>query len=923
MIKKQLTDNICKITCGKDQGTGFLISNKLILTAFHVVKKYDKEKIVIKFENNTKEFTVSLHESIDEKYKELDVAVLELDDFIENYNHIAIIDIALDNKLKWQSRGYPATTSVAENILINESTYINEQRNELHEQSDIHLNIDKKLDDYAGFSGSPLIVNNNVVGIIKKKFDERGVSKELRGLSTQYFKNLLEKLGVKVYSDFIISLKEKNSLQNKLKSTDIDFITRTFEQNFNDSLKSYTSQSNIWVEPIIHSRGEEESNTTDEDIHININEIINVPKYLIIEARQQYGLTSLSHYLIKKAWINKKFFWLYLDTKELEPHIVKIKSVILEKLEKFKLNIDDIDCVILDEFSPSMENATEILEKVSEFFKNQSLVIMWSNIENPLGTKKISESILDRFDKYFLWALPQNHIRQIVNKYNDSQCIGDENSVTNKIIKDLEALNIPRTPLNCLTILKISESGFEDSPVNRTEMLGKILSLLFNVDKIPRYRTRPDVKDTEYVLGFFSEKIIKEENYFFTRESFLTILKKFSNDEEIELEIDLVFDILYTNNIIIESKNQYRFKFSYWIFYFSAHRMYKNKDFLNYILSDMNYASYPEMIEFYTGIDRNRENALEIILEDLKNIRIEVETKFGFPDNFNIYNLAQWKPSEERVKEMYEEVTSSVSKSNLPTEVKDAYADKSYDRTRPLNQDINTLLEKYSFSKLILGISSASKSLRNSDYTSPAIRHALLEEILTSWEQLIRVLIVLTPILAKNNFVAYQGVAFRLNGDFGNTFEEKLENIIPEIPRNVVMWYRDDLFSKKMKKLLFNRIDKTENRLTKHILNLLLVKKRPKNWGQKIEEYIISENKNSFYLFDIYNLLRTEEKYSFATDGDLKTIKKLIHMTVVKHKHGIKAKPSKKVLNKGKTIPINETKQARNMMNKMLKRLGL
>lgn len=180
MIKKQLNDNICKITCGKDQGTGFLISNKLILTAFHVVKKYDKEKIVIKFENSDKEFNVKLHESIDDKYKELDIAVLELDNFIENYHHIAIIDVSLENKKEWQSRGYPATTSVAENILINDNTYINEQRDNLHEQSDIHLNINKKLDDYAGFSGSPLIVNNNVVGIIKKKFEEKGVSKELR-----------------------------------------------------------------------------------------------------------------------------------------------------------------------------------------------------------------------------------------------------------------------------------------------------------------------------------------------------------------------------------------------------------------------------------------------------------------------------------------------------------------------------------------------------------------------------------------------------------------------------------------------------------------------------------------------------------------------------------------------------------------------
>ena len=119
MIEKQLKDNTCKIICGKgkNQGTGFLISNKLILTAFHVVKEYEKEEIDITFENNDKEFNVKLHDQIDDKYKELDIAILELDNFVENYNHIAIVDIPLNNNSKWQTRGYPFTTSVAENIL--------------------------------------------------------------------------------------------------------------------------------------------------------------------------------------------------------------------------------------------------------------------------------------------------------------------------------------------------------------------------------------------------------------------------------------------------------------------------------------------------------------------------------------------------------------------------------------------------------------------------------------------------------------------------------------------------------------------------------------------------------------------------------------------------------------------------------------
>src|SRR3989304_568791 len=111
----------------------------------------------------------------------------------------------------------------------------------------------------------------------------------------------------------------------------------------------------------------------------------------------------------------------------------------------------------------------------------------------PADSRKLSRE----FDIFHLWTLRREHIRRVVVSYNRQKHIGDEEAVVARVATDLEVLNLHRTPLNCLTILKVSEVDFDDSPVNRTEMIHRVLFLLFNVDAIPNYKSRPDLKDCE------------------------------------------------------------------------------------------------------------------------------------------------------------------------------------------------------------------------------------------------------------------------------------------------------------------------------------------------------------------------------------------------------------------------------------------
>lgn len=679
-------------------------------------------------------------------------------------------------------------------------------------------------------------------------------------------------------------------LQNSPKLTDL------FEKRFKESLQTYSSQPIFWVDPVLSKSDELHPNPDDDkDNLVDVSEIYNSPKTLIIKAPPQFGLTSLSHFIIREAYNKNSFIGLYLDAETFKSYNTDKK--IIKELQVIDSSIECIHFIILDSWSNYDIDSFRVLKKIAESYKEIPLIVMQRIDETKYKTIEEKITIKREFEVLHLLSLPRGHVRKVVSAYNDIKQIGDEDKVLSKVVADLEILNIHRTPFNCITLLKVSEKYFDESPVNRTKMLEMVLFLLFNLDGIPTYKSKPDLKDCEYVLGRFTELMIRENKYSFTRDFFICELDKFCAEKLIDLEIDLVFDILYKNNIINPRDSEFVFRFTYWIFYFAAHRMHSNEAFAKYIFKEKIYISFPELIEFYTGIDRNRDDAIEILTEDLKNATDTVETKVGLPENMNPFELIKWNPTDESIKAIQSEIGEDVNQSRLPIEVKDKFADRNYDQNKAYNQTVKKVLHEYSLVVLMQKIRASSVALRNSDYASPELKKELLKEIFRAWEEISKVLIALSPILASRGHAAFEGAGFILTGDWGHTFEQRLNRVLQSNPTNVVGFFKDYLYSDKMGPLLFNNLENEGNPLRKHELALFLVFERPNGWKEQISKYISDVHKNSFYLYDIFMALRTQYKYSFASNKELSEMKYVIKMGLAKHNHGIKS-PGIQAINK-------------------------
>jgi 3',5'-cyclic AMP phosphodiesterase CpdA len=691
-----------------------------------------------------------------------------------------------------------------------------------------------------------------------------------------------------------ISQTRDTDTAKELQGVSDGFVQRILSKRLSDSLRSFSSYTSAWVARIVSEASELDS-TSDKAPKLEIADFVGNPISCVISAPPQYGLTCLAHFIALEAWKKKtSSLFLYLDAKTISANNHSISQCVADELQIFGKSESDIKAVILDSWSADEKEMVKLLTLLSNRFGSCPIIVM-----QQIGATSFSgpfPTIPDRdFSKYFLWALSRNVMRNMVSLYNEAKNIGDEDAVTARLASDLDVLNLHRTPINCITLLKVSEFDFDENPVNRSEIIKRVLFLLFNVDNIPNYKSRPDLKDCEYVLGRFCETLILTNSFQFARDKFLVEIQNFCKENLIDLETHLVFDILFQNNIIVKFGNFFRFKFTYWVYYFAAHRMHHDEKFATYIFEEMRYARFPEIIEFYTGIDRMRNDALKILIRDLNQCHSVVRARSGLPEDVNPYKFAVWTTDDGVQSQMKQEIADGVRDSNLPAPIKDQYADRNYDRTRPYNQGVRELMSEHSYLTMLHAMSAGARALRNSDYADPDIKRQLLREVMRCWNEATRVLFIVLPLLVQRGHAAYDGMGFYLDGEFGDTEEQRFIRILTCIPSNIMRWGREDLYSRKMAPLLVDRIEQIDvGVLEKHELILLLISTRPRDWEKTVHRYIVDSPRNSFYLMDVYQALRGQYRMGFFPNiATQKMVEFLIKMAGAKHITGDK-KPTEK-----------------------------
>lgn len=619
-----------------------------------------------------------------------------------------------------------------------------------------------------------------------------------------------------------------------------------------------------------------------------LDTILDSTDSFVLSAPPQFGLTSAAHHLRLLAW-KKGLAWGYIDMDDL-PSPSSIEAEIRKDFPG-----QEINCVVIDSWSPQKTYAAKIFEIIESLFPAIRIIVMHSCSE--VGFVREPKIRIERAWKMReLLPMPRESVREAVA----SRCVqiaGDENAVLSKLLNDMEMMNIPRVPINCWTILKVAENQTDQSPVNRTQLFDHLLFVLFNLFKPPTYGTLPDTNDCNRFLGSFCEKLIRESRTIFSKSELIKHCSDFCEKQFIDVNIDIFFDILFDNRIIIQtSTTDYRFVATFWIYYFGAKQMEQSNKFHDYILSENRYANYPEIIEFYTGGTRAHGEILTMLDDDLQKTRGVMNKKLPLPTAFNPLKLLKWNSSPREVDRMKARLNEGMS--NLPSCIKDQHADKTYNYFRPYDQSIQQYIEQSSFFTFIQQIKSLSKALRNSDWAPSEIKIKVIQHILSGWAEIAKVIFALSPVLAQTGQAMFEGYRFFLDESFDRD-KEDLNRIFIKIlqacPHNVVRIVKDDLSSQRSGKLLY-AVEGNIGEFVRHLLTIYLIAERPKGWDAHVRSYINSLSGNSFYLIDVFEALGFVLQYEFPSPQDEAICKQIAKACISRHENiPISCIPDKRV----------------------------
>lgn len=613
-------------------------------------------------------------------------------------------------------------------------------------------------------------------------------------------------------------------------------------------------------------------------------DLLNSEKSYHIIAPSQFGITCYAHYLSYIAWKEEKKHWVYVDCNNWS--LSKVEADITGALQLHNITHNEVDCLLLDNWKNNIKDIDKIGLKIKRLLPNKRLIIL-SHGTDFVKVDLASEESHEGFVDLYLREICRQDLHTIVNSIDCKHDIEEEDVVVERLNQDLITLNMHRIPLNSIQFVIAYRKTFEKRPINRTKVMDNVLRAIFDNPGTLTYGNEIDAENCKFILGYFCQYLTEQNRIYFAEEEFVNVCKPFAKQQYNSTNLNDLLRVLINNQIVEPINDCLQFRLICWVSYFVANRMVDDSTFAETMIVDKKAIFNPDLIDFYTGISGRNSDAVEKITEALERLSKVVYEHLGLDGDFNPFINIKWRLNETESGVTQKQLEEKIKSSRMPDEIKEVVADSSYDSVRPYTQQIFKFLDKYDVRNLMQLLTSASRSLRNSEFIKPDLKEKLAENIFDGWEVVMRVLFYISPLMAKNGFGGLGGAKFKLDHTFSKDYAECLRQIIVAMPYNIVLWYKNDFYSDKLTPLLKKYLVEHENEIIRHLIALIICNARPRNFETIISPYIRSIGKNTYFLGDLYSSLCLNYSYDFMSNHELTQTANLIKSCYMKHKTGV------------------------------------
>ena len=664
-------------------------------------------------------------------------------------------------------------------------------------------------------------------------------------------------------------------------------ISRHLEDEFLSSQKCYKSIKYAWTNRTISTSPEHSSRPGDEDILTSSETFCENLNDCILVAPTQFGITTLGRRFALDAWEKNRKFLAFFDSRTMPSHESGVADKVESYLAAHGLNINLLDGIILDSELTNVDKRR--IKNLKKLFPRIPLLVMLSVPDNVYTDTSLNGS-LGGYEVYYLWALEREQLRNLVSQVlSQSEALVSEDEIVNQIVDCFSNLNLHRTPLNTLQLITIFENQLKAQPENRADIFESFLQIVFlNHKTEATYSRTPSIKDANHVLGPFCADLFNKKKMEFSKQEFKEFTAKTCSDVGVDIDIEMLFQILLDEKILLQTKAEaFQFRYALWIYYFVARHIHQNGAYREAIFSSLEFLEYPELIEFYSGTDLQRNDLIELLSKRMKDINKLFEDRTGIPDDFTPFDVLRWEVPHDALIQIEKDINDTKMNSNLPVEVKDVMADKKFDRSKPYIQEIDNFISDSSLREGLQIAKSALLALRNSDWAKKDAKIELLEQVFNTWKKMAQIICLFGREFAEHKFLFAEGIFYQLDKSFDDySGEELLERILVSIPANIESRFGMNLGSPRMGSFLAQFAEQSDCLTEKYFVSSNVLRTMPLNWESPIHNFVEDSDRNSFLLGMLLERSLFEMKYGFfSTSGVEEKLRHLQAMIVSKHRH--------------------------------------
>ena len=290
---------------------------------------------------------------------------------------------------------------------------------------------------------------------------------------------------------------------------------------------------------------------------------------------------------------------------------------------RFTLLVDDLF------FSDIQKHKLSKLIEFKKIYPNvQIIATSLHKIDNMIPEDHLEYNKYFNFNVVYIHDLKTLQIKNLIKKWFGNKDVDFQSNIK-RLIKNFRDLGLPRNPLSLTMFLWIIQKQ-EKRPINRA-VLAEIFieNLLEKANFENVYAGTFDFYNKKRLLAFLSLYMLKngdpQNSYSIQYSRTLDYIKKYLKGKTGDPKI--ILDNFIDRGIFVLIDGTIRFKFAFYFHFFLAAYMEFEGSFKNEVLE--NIIEYKDELEYYTGLNRDKEEILNVVLKELMSTYQELN-KFIF-----------------------------------------------------------------------------------------------------------------------------------------------------------------------------------------------------------------------------------------------------------------------------------------------------